>query len=93
MPARITTAARVHLRYGGTDTPLEVPAAMPPTLRRAFEAEHRARYGFVVEGRGLVVEQVTVEAIGRMAEVDELERPVGAAHRGTSRSSRRTRST
>ena len=72
-PARITTVARVHIRYGGTDTPLELPAADAAELRRAFEAEHRARYGFVVEGRGLVVVQVAVEAIGRMAEIEEPE--------------------
>jgi 5-oxoprolinase (ATP-hydrolysing) len=72
-PARITTAARVHIRYSGTDTPLEIPAADAAELRRAFEAEHRARYGFVVAGRGLVVEQVAVEAIGRMAVIDEPE--------------------
>jgi 5-oxoprolinase (ATP-hydrolysing) len=72
-PARITTVARVHIRYGGTDTPLELPAADAAELRRTFEAEHRARYGFVVEGRGLVVVQVAVEAIGRMAEIEEPE--------------------
>src|SRR5690606_34151548 len=75
-PARIDTAARVHIRYSGTDTPLEIAAGDADELRRAFEAEHRARYGFVVEGRDLVVEQVTVEAIGHMALVDEPELPV-----------------
>ena len=39
-------------------------AGQPEELRAAFEAEHRSRYGFVVEGRGLVVEAVTVEGIG-----------------------------
>jgi len=72
-PARISTAARVHIRYSGTDTPLEIPIADAAELRRAFEAEHRARYGFVVAGRGLVVEQAAVEAIGRMAVIDEPE--------------------
>ena len=43
-----------------------------------FEAEHRSRYGFVVEGRALVVEQVTLEAIGHMAEIEERERPLVA---------------
>ena len=81
-PARITTEARIHIRYSGTDTPLEIPAGDAAELRRAFEAEHRARYGFVVEGRGLVVEQVTVEAIGHMAEIDEPERPVVARAAG-----------
>jgi 5-oxoprolinase (ATP-hydrolysing) len=76
--ARITTTARIHLRYSGTDTPIEIPAGDAAELRRAFEAEHRARYGFVVAGRALVVEQISVEAIGHMAVVDEPERPVVA---------------
>ncbi len=73
---RISSEARVHVRYAGTDTSLEVPLADPAALRAAFEAEHRSRYGFVVEGRGLVVEAVTVEGIGTMEEVDEPERPM-----------------
>ena len=72
-PARITAAARIHIRYSGTDTPLEIAAGDADELRRAFEAEHRTRYGFVVEGRSLVVEQVTVEAIGHMALIEEPE--------------------
>jgi len=73
---RIETRARVHLRYSGTDAPLEVPAGGLDELRRAFEDEHRARFGFVVEGRALVVEQVAVEGIGRMATIDEPERAI-----------------
>jgi 5-oxoprolinase (ATP-hydrolysing) len=71
--ARITAEARVHVRYAGTDTSLEVPLADVAGLRQAFEAEHRSRYGFIVEGRGLVVEAVTVEGIGAMEAIDEPE--------------------
>ncbi|MGH6921685.1 MAG: hydantoinase B/oxoprolinase family protein, partial [Geminicoccaceae bacterium] len=74
-PARISTEPRIHIRYSGTDTPLEIAHGSLEALRRAFEVEHRARYGFVVEGRPLMVEQVTVEAIGKMADVGEPERP------------------
>jgi 5-oxoprolinase (ATP-hydrolysing) len=76
LPAeRIATEARIHLRYSGTDTSLEITAGELTAMVQDFEAEHRSRYGFVVEGRALVVEQVTVEAIGRMAEIEEVERP------------------
>ena len=68
--------ARAHIRYAGTDTSLEVALAGPAAMRRAFEDEHRTRYGFVVEGRPLVVEQVIVEGIGHMAEIAEDERPI-----------------
>ena len=87
---RMSTEPRIHIRYSGTDTPLEIAHGSLDALRRAFETEHRARYGFIVEGRPLVVEQVTVEAIGRMAEIGEpeqatLARPAGA---GCGRSTR-----
>ena len=36
-----TLEARVHVRYAGTDTSLEVPLADAAALRAAFEAEHR----------------------------------------------------
>ena len=75
---RITTEARVHIRYSGTDTSLAIKAGGRAQMVAEFEAEHRTRYGFVVEGRALVVEQVAVEAIGHMAEIDEPERPLVA---------------
>ena len=71
--ARIQTTTRVHLRYAGTVTALAVPLADPAAMRRAFEAEHRTRYGFVVEGRALVVEQIDVEGVGTVEEIDEPE--------------------
>jgi 5-oxoprolinase (ATP-hydrolysing) len=71
--ARIAVEARVHVRYAGTDTSLEVPMADAAALRTAFEAEHRSRYGFIVQGRGLVVEALTVEGIGTMDAVVEPE--------------------
>ncbi|MFO1074785.1 MAG: hydantoinase B/oxoprolinase family protein [Geminicoccaceae bacterium] len=74
--ARIASEVRVHVRYAGTDTSLEVPLAEVAALRAAFEAEHRSRYGFIVEGRGLVVEAVTVEGIGAMEEVEEPEQAI-----------------
>ena len=73
---RIRSEARIHLRYRGTDAPLEVAAGSTAEMRRAFEAEHRARFGFIVEGRELVVEAVTVEGIGAMEEVREPELPL-----------------
>ena len=74
--ARIATEARAHVRYAGTDASLEVPLGAPTPMRAAFEAEHRSRYGFIVEGRDLVVEAVTVEGIGAMEQVAEPELPL-----------------
>ena len=74
--ANITVEGRVHLRYAGTDSALDVALDDPAAMTAAFEAEHRSRYGFVVEGRGLIVEQIVVEGVGKMEEIDEPEQTV-----------------
>jgi 5-oxoprolinase (ATP-hydrolysing) len=50
------------LRYAGTDTALPCPPGTEAELRTAFEAAYRQRYAFLLPGRGLVIESVTVEA-------------------------------
>ncbi|MFF0475467.1 hydantoinase B/oxoprolinase family protein [Streptomyces sp. NPDC004284] len=59
----ITTHARVLLRYAGTDASLPVDLAPGDQLKSAFTDVHRARYAFTLD-RPLVVEAVTVEAVG-----------------------------
>ncbi|HEX2527551.1 MAG TPA: hydantoinase B/oxoprolinase family protein [Geminicoccus sp.] len=74
--ATATVESRVHLRYTGTDAALDVPQADLQSMVAGFEREHRARYGFVVEGRELVVEQLVVEGIGHMEQIDEPEQEI-----------------
>ena len=70
--SRITTLRRVHLRYDGTDSPIAVPYADATTMRASFESSYRRRYSFLMPNRELVVEAVSVEAIGGAdARVDE----------------------
>ena len=73
-PDRIAVQARAHLRYDGTDTALIVDFGNHASLKSRFEAAHRQRFGFVMDGRALVVEAVSVEAIGRMEQVADPER-------------------
>ena len=63
---------RVHLRYEGSDAALVVPhmpqasddvAIRQELLVAAFEAAYRQRYAFVMQGKRLVVEAVSVEAV------------------------------
>jgi 5-oxoprolinase (ATP-hydrolysing) len=54
----------VHLRYAGTDTSLPVRAGSEAELRARFDEAYRSRYSFLMPGRDLVVESITVEAIG-----------------------------
>jgi 5-oxoprolinase (ATP-hydrolysing) len=70
----IAVHVNAHVRYAGTDTALIVPAfswtggnrsapALAP-IRSAFETAHQARFGFIDAMKELVVEAVSVEAIG-----------------------------
>ena len=76
-PFRVTTLRRAHLRYQGTDSPLAVAYADATTMRANFEATYRRRYSFLMPDRDLVVEAISVEAVGQADMVDEriVERP------------------
>ncbi|HSV60686.1 MAG TPA: hydantoinase B/oxoprolinase family protein, partial [Variovorax sp.] len=69
--AGIESLRRVQVRYEGTDTAL--PCLLPPSFRPAeaiaairdeFEQAYRRRFAFLMPDRALVIEAVTVEAVG-----------------------------
>jgi len=61
---RVSARKRVHLRYDGTDSPLVVEFGDVAGMAEQFEAAYRKRYSFLMPGRGLIAESVSVEAIG-----------------------------
>lgn len=61
---RIEVLRRVHLRYEGTDSALVVPFGDAGAMRGGFEAAYRQRYAFLMPDKGLIVEAVSVEAVG-----------------------------
>ena len=63
-PDRVQLVSRVHLRYAGTDTPLIVHFGSLADMIAQFEAAYRQRYAFLMPDRGLIVEAVSVEAVG-----------------------------
>lgn len=67
----IKVLRRVHLRYEGTDSALIVSAGEIAAISAAFEAAYLKRYSFLMTGRRLVVEAVSVEALGAGEPVDE----------------------
>ncbi len=67
----VTLSARVHVRYDGTDMALPVPLGTSAAMRAKFEAEHRARFGFIYEEKPLVAEAVEVEGEGGGADIAE----------------------
>ena len=61
---RIRIVERVHLRYAGSDSVIVVGFGALEMMKAQFEDAYRKRYSFLMEGKGLVVEAVSVEAIG-----------------------------
>ncbi len=61
--ALITVKRRVHLKYEGTDTALEIEFEDAPAMRAAFAAQHKAQFGFVMDGRDLIAQSASAEAI------------------------------
>ena len=60
----IRIVERVHLRYAGSDSAIIVGFGPLETMKSQFEDAYRKRYSFLMDGKGLVVEAVSVEAIG-----------------------------
>ncbi|WP_371875814.1 hydantoinase B/oxoprolinase family protein [Alsobacter metallidurans] len=87
----IALLVRAHVRYAGTDTSLEVPVAADnlgagaqgetvlAAMREHFQAAHRARFGFIDETKPLVVEAISVEAVGGGAGIAETEEAIAAS--------------
>src|SRR4051812_29790661 len=69
--AQIKVIERAHIRYAGTDTALVVRAGPLPAMKSAFEKAHKAQFGFIDRTKDLVVEAVSVEAIGGGAKFRE----------------------
>jgi 5-oxoprolinase (ATP-hydrolysing) len=84
----IIVQVNAHIRYAGTDTLLEVVAFTTPSgsaiedaaraidatqMRETFEAAHKVRFGFVDTAKPLVVEALSLEAIGGGATLQETQ--------------------
>ncbi len=59
----VTLARRVHVRYEGTDSALVVPFGDLAAIEAGFEAAYRQRFAFLMRGKRMVVEAVSVEAV------------------------------
>ncbi len=82
---KIRLHVRAHIRYAGTDTPLIVGAgsfasdskkreqslASLANMKAGFERAHKAQFGFIDRSKELVIEAISVEAIGGGARFKE----------------------
>ncbi len=60
---RVRTLRKVHLKYEGTDTALIVDFGERAAMIAQFESAYRKQFSFLMPGRALVVEAVSVEAV------------------------------
>ncbi len=81
---RISAAHRAHLRYDGTDTAVIVPAGSLAEMTAAFEAEYARRFSFLMPGKTIIAEAVSVEVTGAQVNLGG-ERPVQAPAHGPAR--------
>jgi len=70
--ATVQCRPRVHVRYQGTDTALvlewpgevgDAPQGLATAIGQAFDAAYKQRFAFLMAGRALVIEAVSVEAV------------------------------
>jgi 5-oxoprolinase (ATP-hydrolysing) len=54
---------RVHVRYQGSDSALVVPFGTRDEIVAGFESAYRQRFSFLMPGKPMIVEAVSVEAI------------------------------
>ena len=66
----IRAQARVHLKYRGSDSALEVDYDSLDLMTQRFEALYRQRFAFTMPGVPLAVESVSVEMIGAAGGAD-----------------------
>ena len=59
----VTLHLRIHVRYEGSDSALVVPFGDLETIVAGFETAYRQRFAFLMKGKGMMVEAVSVEAV------------------------------
>ena len=59
----VKTHRRVHVRYEGSDSALNVAFGDLSEITQRFEAAYRQRFSFLMSGKPLIVEAVSVEAV------------------------------
>jgi 5-oxoprolinase (ATP-hydrolysing) len=78
-PDAVKVVRRAHLKYEGTDTALVVLLAPVAEMVQQFEAAYRKQFSFLMPGKPLIVEAVSVEAISPGESIRESEPTAKAA--------------
>jgi 5-oxoprolinase (ATP-hydrolysing) len=73
-----TVHRRVHVRYEGSDTSLVVAHGELACITASFEAAYAQRFAFLMQGKRLIVEAVSVEAVVAGDAPTEARQPIGS---------------
>ncbi|HKJ62767.1 MAG TPA: hydantoinase/oxoprolinase family protein, partial [Hyphomicrobiales bacterium] len=74
-PDAITVHRTAHIRTDGGYQTLPVSYGVAEDMREAFEAAHRARFGFVPAYRSLIIDMLSSEAVGETGATVQLDAP------------------
>ncbi|MCW5297211.1 5-oxoprolinase [Herbaspirillum lusitanum] len=73
MPTQIDVIKRAHLRYDGTDSMIVVAFGDIANMVAQFESAYKKRYSFLMPDKAMIIEAISVEAIG--VSTDREEKP------------------
>jgi 5-oxoprolinase (ATP-hydrolysing) len=68
--AQIVVERKIFVRYADSHQPLEIDFGSRAAIVEGFNTLHRSRYGFVAHDREMLIESISVEAIGNTGEND-----------------------
>jgi len=77
---KVAISTRVHLKYEGTDTALLIPLGTVDEMTASFEAAYRKQFSFLMPGKALIAEAISVEAVGGGEVFAEKPAPGGRPH-------------
>src|SRR5450830_276809 len=63
-PTQINVLKRAHLRYDGTDSVIVVAFGDIASMVSQFESAYKNRYSFLMPDKNMIIEAISVEAIG-----------------------------
>ncbi|MBU2867348.1 hydantoinase B/oxoprolinase family protein [Pacificibacter marinus] len=66
--ANVQVVQTAHIRTDGAHQTLEIPFDTVSEMRKAFEAAHQQRFGFIPDYASLIIDLLTAEAIGSTGE-------------------------
>ncbi|MSQ59728.1 MAG: 5-oxoprolinase [Betaproteobacteria bacterium] len=68
---------RLHLKYEGTDVPLQVNEGDLPSVMSRYERGYQERYGFTMADKAVIVEALSAEAVGAGSQAATMPAPNG----------------